>query len=131
MEKINFSGCGGVITKANQTISPPSTTNGYEHRTKCKWILAAPPGYVIQLRFSSFDLETNPTCRFDYVKVYDNIIINEDDAPSAIGKYCGSEKPPNILSTSRALTIVFKSDESGGGEGFTATYDFIEGRNCK
>lgn len=114
------------------TISPPSNGNGYEHRSTCKWIIVAPVGYIIQLQFTSFDLEAYAECRYDYLAIYDNIIVNESSADlHPIGKYCGNEKPPAILSTSRALTLVFKSDESVNGQGFAATYDFIDGRNCK
>lgn len=129
---IQFPACGGVITKPNMTISPPSDANGYEHRSTCKWIIVAPVGYLVQLQFSSFDLETYADCRYDYLAIYDNIIANESSADlHPIGKYCGNEKPPAILSTTRALTLVFKSDESVNGQGFAATYDFIDGRNCK
>lgn len=68
-------------------------------------------------------------CPYDYIEVYDNVVSNNTDA-TPIGRYCGTEKPPIIMSSSRALTIVFKSDESVNGQGFMATYDFIDARNC-
>lgn len=122
--------CGGAITRPNVTISPPSSDGGYQNRANCKWFIVAPPGFLVQLKFNSFDLEAYPECRYDYVQIYDNIILNETDVRS-IGRYCGSEAPPIILSTSRALTILFKTDDTVTGEGFVATYDFIDGRNCK
>lgn len=112
------------------TISPPWNSNGYASRSNCKWIIVAPVGYIIELRFTTFDLEPNAGCRYDYLAIYDNIVSSEANK-EPIGKYCGTDKPPTILSTSRALSIFFKSDESVNGQGFLATYDFIDGRNRK
>lgn len=111
------------------TISPPAGDSGYTHGTSCRWIVVAPPGSLVQLTFNSFDLEMAANCPYDYISIYDNIVSNETDV-KPIGTYCGTEKPPVIMSASRALTIVFKSDESVNGQGFMATYDFINGRNC-
>lgn len=113
------------------TISPPSSDSGYSHSSGCKWIIVAPVGFIVQLSFVSFDLENAHTCQYDYVAIYDNIMTEESSGTRAIGKYCGTEKPPVMMSTSRAMTIFFKSDESINGQGFMATYDFIDGRNSK
>lgn len=91
----------------------------------------APPGNIIELKFSSFDLEQSySSCIYDYVAVYDNVLSSEENQ-NPIAKNCGTEKPPTILSSTRALTIFFKTDDSVNGQGFLATYDFIDGRNCK
>lgn len=129
LKNIHFTGCGGIIKKLNQTISPPIGSSGYSHSANCKWVIMAPLGSLVQLTFNTFDLEMTENCPYDYIEIYDNIVINETDA-KPIGKYCGIEKPPVIMSSSRALTIIFKSDESVNGQGFMATYDFIDGRNC-
>lgn len=124
-------GCGGIIKKLNSTISPPSNGDTYQHGSKCKWVIVAPVGNMVQLTFVSFELEQSQSCLYDYVAVYDNIIANETTDAKSIGKFCGIEKPPIIMSSSRAITIIFKSDESVTDRGFLATYDFIDGRNCK
>lgn len=93
-------------------------------------MIIAPPGFLVQLSFSEFDLESNDNCPYDYLAIYDNIVEDGENV-NPIGKYCGTEKPPVIMSTSRALTLVFKTDESVNGEGFLATYSFIDGRNSK
>lgn len=111
------------------TIAPPSSDSGYAHSAKCKWIIIAPPGSLVQLSFTSFDLEMTARCPYDHISIYDNIVTNETNV-KPIGRFCGTEKPPVMMSSSRALTIVFESDESVNGQGFSATYDFINGRNC-
>ena len=45
----------------------------------------------------------------------------------SIGKYCGSEMPPVIWSTSNVLVIHFYSDSGITGRGFNATYRFYNG----
>lgn len=121
-------GCGGVIKKLNTSITPPKIGNRYVNNGNCKWIIVAPLGYLVQLTFTSFEMEEHDDCRLDYLSIYDNIVMQENGS-RPIGKYCGSSTPPAIISSSRALTLFFKSDESLGGEGFVATYSFIDGRN--
>lgn len=122
-------GCGGIIKTPNITISPPAgEVGGYAHNTKCKWIVVAPLGHLIELSFSSFDLEELDACITDYLAIYENIITNETGA-QPIGKYCGTDTPPNMMSTSRALTLIFNSDDTGNGQGFSATYQFIDAHN--
>lgn len=102
----------------------------YVNNGDCKWIIFAPLGYLVQLSFQSFEMEEHGSCRYDYVSVFDNIVDRENSS-TPIGKYCGSSIPPVIISTTRALTLFFKSDDSVGREGFVATYSFIDGRNRK
>lgn len=112
------------------TITPPMAGSSYQNGANCRWYIVAPPGFLVQLSFSSFELESYPECRYDFIQIFDNIVINDTDV-RYIGRYCGIEKPPIILSTSRALTVVFKSDDSVTLGGFEAKYDFIDGRNRK
>lgn len=147
-------GCGGVIKKPNISISPPPSNDdesNYDHNNDCKWVrnivvwriiflliiisilqvIVAPPGQLIELSFKSFDLEATHDCFADSLKIYDDIVVSENDAVQPIATHCGTNKPPIMLSTSRAFTLIFHSDESVNGEGFLATYQFIDGQNCK
>ncbi|MEO7175149.1 MAG: M6 family metalloprotease domain-containing protein [Saprospiraceae bacterium] len=67
------------------------------------------PADKVRVTFSSFDLEEEPTCSWDYMRVYDG----PDTFSPLIGKYCGSTLPPDIVSThaTGALTFQFRSDE--------------------
>lgn len=121
-------GCGGVLKKDNQTISPPSSSRGYEADANCRWTIIAPAHHVIELTFSSFDVERHGGCVYDYLSVYENVVRNESES-HAIGTYCGNTVPAAITSTSRALTLFFKSDDSINGQGFVASYRFLDGRN--
>lgn len=88
---------------------------------------------MVELSFKSFELEHMENCHYaDYLKIYDGIVVDENgnDAVKPIGTYCGSNKPPTMLSTSHAFTIVFRSDETITDEGFEANYQFIDEQNC-
>lgn len=41
-------------------------------------------------------------------------------------RYCGSTKPPDVMTQERTLTILFHTDSSVSMEGFTATYVFVD-----
>lgn len=119
--------CGGVIKELGHQIQPPSIGDAYSRNANCTWIIVAPPNHIIQLTFDSFDLETGAQCYFDYVRVIDGI----SNTGSDIGTYCGNRIPPIIHSTTDVLTINFKSDGSLQGDGFLATYSFLDARNCE
>jgi len=72
----------------------------------------------LSYRFNSFSLEVSSNCRFDYVAVYDG---GSTLAP-LMGKFCGSELPPNLRSSSNQLFLVFVTDSSVVAEGWRATY---------
>ncbi len=69
-------------------------------------------------RFNSFSLEASSTCRYDYVAVYDG----ENTLAPLMGKFCGSELPPNLRSSSKHLFLQFATDSSVAAEGWRATY---------
>lgn len=79
----------------------------------------------------SFELEQTYECFADYLAIYDGIVVNETGSVHPIGKYCGTVKPPVMMSSSSAMSLFFRSDESVNAEGFVVTYAFIDGRNCK
>lgn len=136
LKLMSILGCGGIVKNPNIKISPPTSDNGghgtnYGLNKNCKWIIVAPPNSLVELSFTSFDLEDIDDCFADYVEIYDGIVVDRDNAGKPIGKYCGTNKPPTMLSTSHAFTIFFRSDESITGEGFEAKYEFIDEQNCK
>lgn len=64
-------GCGGYLsTPMGMFGSPDPNLDGrYEPKMDCLWTIEMPVNKAINLTFSSFDLESSSTCRFDYVKV--------------------------------------------------------------
>ncbi|KAF8777573.1 Cubilin like protein [Argiope bruennichi] len=112
-------GCGGVFTEPRGFISTPRHPDRYPHSVTCSWHLKAPPGHIVRLTFSSFHLEPDADCQFDYVLV-------QDMDGTAIGKYCGNRKPPILTSMDSSLFVQFVSDASVARDGFTASYEFLD-----
>lgn len=58
---------------------------GYRHESGCKWVINAPAGHVVQISFTSFDLETFTDCSFDSLSVY--------EGPESMGQRIGKLVP--------------------------------------
>uniref|UniRef100_H2YKV4 CUB domain-containing protein n=1 Tax=Ciona savignyi TaxID=51511 RepID=H2YKV4_CIOSA len=114
------SDCGGFLTASSGLRNINAFTHSDVHnRRNCTWqIRVSPPQKIIELVFSSFDLETHGNCDFDYVKVYDGINTHA----RLIGTYCGTRTLPYILSSSNKLTIEYVTDDLFTGDGFTSSY---------
>lgn len=63
-------------------------------------------------------LERHESCGYDYVEVRDG---DSPDSPF-IGKYCGDQLPPTLVSSGNTLLIKFNTDHSKQWAGFSAVY---------
>lgn len=67
--------CGGILTKQDQIIRSPSSSedpDSYLHNTRCTWVILGKPGEVVKLTWLTFEVERNQNCTYDYVQVFDN-----------------------------------------------------------
>ncbi|XP_019897556.2 cubilin [Esox lucius] len=116
-------GCGGYLSTPMAMFgSPDSNGDGkYEFGLDCLWTIAMPINKVVNLTFSSFELEgsSTTTCRYDYVNIFDGDNMNFP----LVGTYCGRDVIPGpFVSASNFLTVQFVSDSSISYRGFNATY---------
>lgn len=119
-------------------VSMPSANDNittYAPRDSCKWVIEAPIGFAVRLRFTKFNVES-PLARSpalvpqtggdcpDYVEIYDG----EDDARPGtprIGRFCGNTPPEAQLGLTefktqgRYVVIRFSSDALNQWAGFT------------
>lgn len=84
------------------------------------------PNFSPLHRFNTFHLEASSSCRSDYVAVHDG----GDSLAPLLGRFCGRVLPPNLLSSSNQLFLVFKTDYSVSGVGWRATYRQTLGWSC-
>lgn len=110
--------CGGVLTGLSGVISSPGYPQEYSNNADCSWAIHVSNTTVVTLVFLDFQLENNEGCNFDFVALFDGPTVTHRH----LGKYCGTDKPPNIITTSNQLLVVFKSDFNIGGRGFKAYY---------
>ncbi|KAM9322325.1 CUB domain-containing protein 2 [Pholidichthys leucotaenia] len=110
--------CGGVLTGLSGIISSPGYPQEYSNNADCSWTIHVSNTSVVTLIFLDFQLENNEGCNFDFVAVFDGPTVTHRH----LGKHCGADKPPKIVTTTNQLLMVFKSDFNIGGRGFKAYY---------
>uniref|UniRef100_A0A8B9CHJ0 Cubilin n=1 Tax=Anser brachyrhynchus TaxID=132585 RepID=A0A8B9CHJ0_9AVES len=111
--------CGGTFNGSVGVISSPAhSVLDYHNNMNCSYYVTVGNGKAVALKFNSFQLEISPSCYKDYVAVYDG---SDTHAP-LLGKFCGSELPPNIKSSTNKLFLVFNTDFSGSGRGWKASF---------
>ncbi|KAG9276492.1 cubilin [Astyanax mexicanus] len=111
--------CGGVFNGTSGSVSSPThAISNYHHNINCTYHITVSNNRIIELKFNSFHLEASSTCAFDYVALYDG----PNTLAPLLGKFCGTELPPTLKTTSNDLFIVFKTDSSVTGEGWRASY---------
>lgn len=106
------------IGDSGSVISTNPDSSEYASGQTCNWYIAAPPGYLPSLQFSSFDTEYGA----DLFSVYDGLSISSPVLLQASGSY------GNILdvtATSDQMTVTFNSDALNTLTGVTATVLFV------
>lgn len=123
------SSCGGVVRVQGLEIKPPRSWDGenYDSNANCTWIIVAPTKHVVQLSFTSFNMESFPNCGADHLTIIDG----NPSSGSMISQFCGTQLPPIIVSSGPVLSMVFVTDSSYQMDGFLATYNFIDSSNRK
>uniref|UniRef100_A0A3B5L191 Cubilin n=1 Tax=Xiphophorus couchianus TaxID=32473 RepID=A0A3B5L191_9TELE len=111
-------GCGDTLTSPSGTITSPGHPTNYPHGANCTWYISVLPGNLIRLLFDSFNLEYQANCNYDYLEVYDGT----GTTGNKTGRYCGRSVPPSITSADNQMTLLFVTDSSLSGEGFSASY---------
>uniref|UniRef100_A0A4W4FF98 CUB domain-containing protein n=1 Tax=Electrophorus electricus TaxID=8005 RepID=A0A4W4FF98_ELEEL len=106
--------CGGVLTGLSGVISSPGYPLEYSNNADCSWTVHVSNRSVVSLVFLDFQLENNEGCNFDYIALFDGPTVKHRH----LGNYCGNARPPNTVTTSNQLLVVFKSDFNIGGRGF-------------
>ncbi|EPY78032.1 tolloid-like protein 2 precursor [Camelus ferus] len=113
--------CLQDYTDESGTFTSPNFPNNYPNNLECVYRITVETSQQIALHFTHFSLEEaiGGVCVADYVEINNG---GYESSPS-LGKYCGSNPPPSIISQSNKLWLKFKSDFFGSGTGFSASWD--------
>ncbi|XP_049633697.1 cubilin [Suncus etruscus] len=113
--------CLKNYTDDSGEFTSPGFPSLYPPNQKCIYKIMVGTSQQIALHFTNFSLEEaiGGQCVADYVEIKDG---GYESSPS-LGKYCGSELPPRILSHSNKLWLQFRSDSLFSGTGFSASWD--------
>ncbi|XP_026791721.3 procollagen C-endopeptidase enhancer b isoform X1 [Pangasianodon hypophthalmus] len=110
--------CGGHLTTDSGFVASEDFPTHYKPNSKCTWYITVPEGHVVMLQFRIFDLEADPTCRYDYVDVYNG----HSYTVQKLGRFCGTFRPGALISTSNLMMLEMVSDSGRGGRGFLAFF---------
>ncbi|XP_039749767.1 tolloid-like protein 1 isoform X1 [Pararge aegeria] len=118
--------CGGYLA-ASETVGHLYSHaryghDSYESRANCDWSIVAPLGQFVRLTFLTFELEPETNCGYDYVQVFGGL----EGSAGAYGSFCGTKGPPEIVSTTEALLVKFRTDDSIIFKGFSASYQAVK-----
>ena len=101
-------------------VKSPNFPENYPTNQHLTFNLEVKAGSLVELTFTSFDVEPNSSCQYDYVQVLDT-------DGSEIIKACGTTKPSVIKSSGTKLTVIFHSDYRDVKKGFSASYRAVDG----
>ncbi|XP_064633590.1 bone morphogenetic protein 1-like [Lineus longissimus] len=99
-------------------FTSPKFPSKYHSHTLCIWKLTVHGDHVVRLHFNVLDVERTKLCHYDYVEVRDG---RRRTSPF-IGRFCGKEIPEDVLSTGKHMWVMFISDGSHSGRGFSAEF---------
>ena len=114
-------GCSSTWTSDQVVITSPNYPNNYANNLNCHHHIIAGIDQFVQLRFTSFQLETG---------CYDSLAVYDGSGPDSrlYQEYCGYRSPFTIRSTGNEFYLIFKTDESVTFGGFEAELDFIDSK---
>uniref|UniRef100_A0A8C7K6L3 Metalloendopeptidase n=1 Tax=Oncorhynchus kisutch TaxID=8019 RepID=A0A8C7K6L3_ONCKI len=92
--------------------------NNYPGHTDCEWLVTSEEGYGIELTFTTFEVEEEADCGYDYIELYDGY----DSNSHRLGRFCGSGPREEIYSAGDAVLIRFHSDDTISKKGFHIRY---------
>ncbi|XP_029382648.1 procollagen C-endopeptidase enhancer b [Echeneis naucrates] len=110
--------CGGHLVIDSGIVASEGFPSPYKPNSKCTWYITVPEGHVVMLSFRLFDMEADPTCRYDYLDVYNG----HSRLVQKLGRFCGTFRPGALISTSNTMMLDMVSDGSTGGRGFLASF---------
>ncbi|XP_069476642.1 uncharacterized protein [Ambystoma mexicanum] len=114
--------CGGVLRGKAGQFQSPGFPLSYQSDMDCTWVIESPVGHRVVLDFLQLALEEHRTCQYDYVLVYDK----KDKKLQELGRFCGSQLPLQLRSTSNVMTLVMRSDSSVELDGFLAQFSTVK-----
>ncbi|XP_077976139.1 ovochymase-like [Styela clava] len=123
------SGCGGrmYLTGDRGKFQSMNYPRKYSKNADCTWVIIVETGYRVSVTFTNFDVEYTPSCKFDYVAIYNDKLPVEEQL---VTKICGHKGKKKRVSTDiftytskdNIMTVQFISDVGKNKKGFTAEY---------
>ncbi|OCT85044.1 CUB domain-containing protein 2 [Xenopus laevis] len=114
--------CQDTFTSVKGNITSPRYPDLYPNNINCHWNIHLPAGFRIKIFFRDLDLEERSSltsgCDYDHLSVYDG----EGEHSPLLGRWCGREIPPSLMSSKNKLLLVLSTDRDTASKGFLASY---------
>lgn len=116
--------CGGIIRDYSGILTYPSMSVTYQHDLSCAFVIVTNSSLVLNVTFISFDLESTPGCRHDFLQIHDG----GNAAGHQLGRFCGTKLPldGNIITTHNMIYLWLNTDSSMAKTGFSLHWNSIE-----
>ncbi|XP_069479703.1 ovochymase-2 [Ambystoma mexicanum] len=116
------SGCGSISVLFEEgVVQSMNYPDQYSNLASCHWVIQAPAHHIVKLMFQDFELEDCKNCACDVLRVFSGLAQEED----LLAALCGKDTPPDVISSTNVMRIIFNSDNSEFFRGFQATVSFI------
>ncbi|XP_013116992.2 cubilin homolog [Stomoxys calcitrans] len=113
--------CGTIQQKSQGELTYPTDgSTEYAPDERCAWIVRTDLKQILNLTFTSFDVEEDPGCTHDWLQIHDGSSLTSQ----LIGRFCGKDLPlgGNILSSQHTLFFWFRSNNATNRPGFHMTW---------
>ena len=109
-----------TIFLATGEVTSPNYPNNYPNNLKKTEKIQVDEGLILSLEFTSFDIESHSTCRFDH------LTITDGDGTTLMEKSCGNSLPADITSTSNVVNLLFSTDDyDGTNSGWSVSWSAV------
>ena len=118
-------------------MTSPNYPGNYPSNLDKSEMILVEQGLILSLQFTAFDIVPHPACDFDNLKIADGdgTILMEKSCGSSDGNVViggesiGSSLPPAIRSRSNTINLVFITDGSVAGTGWSISWRAVAGIN--
>jgi len=91
-------------------FASPNYPRKFEPQTQCNWLLIAPVGYRVKIKFVSFYLVGGQVTSRRLDCMHQKLQMNDLLSGKIDGPYCGNTPPPSLVSTGRMIRVKLQSD---------------------
>ncbi|XP_015210799.1 CUB domain-containing protein 2 [Lepisosteus oculatus] len=114
--------CQQIFTAIKGNFSSPQYPDIYPNNINCHWTVSLAAGYRVKLYAADMELEDRNSltdaCDYDSLAVHDG----SSQRDPLLGRWCGAEMPPPLLSQSNKLLVVLNTDRNAAYRGFSLSY---------
>ncbi|MBU0765138.1 MAG: C10 family peptidase [Bacteroidetes bacterium] len=113
--------CTGIVTLTDPSaiITDGSGPCEYDISTYCRWKIAPPEADSLLFEFDSFELSPQEYLTYDYLKIYRDTILNENEIASFT---INSPPTDTVIVPSGVAWLRFATNTSNNGQGWEISY---------